>query len=457
MEYLVRLAQWHQSFRVPELQAVATYLGIDLEIVFYDDHSPYCIVKLPDEAAARALIARSILAKDIFELWGQGTNYEELHADVKKRTPHLWSKYLNVTFGFDVDTYSGKRSQTTKKEIILSFKYLGFQGPIRLKNPEQSWLIMEKYVSQWEVPVNEQEKNPEPQKIYLGRYLAKSDRGAIIKYDLKKRKYISTTSMNAELSLVTANMALAGPGKLFYDPFVGTGSFLVAAAHFGALTMGSDIDPRSFRGKDEERQHKNDIAILRNFHQYETVSKYVDTFGSDLTNTPLRRNHFLDGIVCDPPYGVREGLRVLGARDGKQIDPVVIDGVLNYYRPGYIPPKRPYGFEAMQKDILNFAARALVINGRLVMWMPTALEDVDLPVPMHENLEVVSVSVQTFGNWARQLITYRRLPEGELSDISKGRTVEDDRGVSASELNTFRRKYFNGFQTEEESTPTTTP
>ena len=41
---------------------------------------------------------------------------------------------------------------------------------------------------------------------------------------------------------------------------------------------------------------------------------------------------------------------------------------------------------------------------------------------------------------ARQLITYRRLPEGELSDISKGRTVEDDRGVSASELNTFRRK-----------------
>ncbi|KAF3341912.1 tRNA (guanine(10)-N2)-methyltransferase [Carex littledalei] len=34
-----------------------------------------------------------------------------------------------------------------------------------------------------------------------------------------------------------ANQGLAGPGKLVYDPFVGTGSILVAAAHFGAMTM----------------------------------------------------------------------------------------------------------------------------------------------------------------------------------------------------------------------------
>ncbi|KAF3328256.1 tRNA (guanine(10)-N2)-methyltransferase [Carex littledalei] len=34
-----------------------------------------------------------------------------------------------------------------------------------------------------------------------------------------------------------ANQGLAGPGKLVYDPFVGTGSILVVAAHFGAMTM----------------------------------------------------------------------------------------------------------------------------------------------------------------------------------------------------------------------------
>lgn len=36
-------------------------------------------------------------------------------------------------------------------------------------------------------------------------------------------------------------------GDLVYDPFVGTGSILVAAAHFGAHTLGADIDIRIVR------------------------------------------------------------------------------------------------------------------------------------------------------------------------------------------------------------------
>lgn len=35
------------------------------------------------------------------------------------------------------------------------------------------------------------------------------------------------------------------------------------------------------------------------------------------------------------------------------------------------------------------------------MWMPTASDEaVEFPVPMHPNLEVVSVSVQSFNNCA---------------------------------------------------------
>jgi tRNA G10 N-methylase Trm11 len=49
---------------------------------------------------------------------------------------------------------------------------------------------------------------------------------------------VCTQSQSPE-SLITANMALAAPGKLFFDPFVGTGSFIVAASHFGALTSAS--------------------------------------------------------------------------------------------------------------------------------------------------------------------------------------------------------------------------
>lgn len=37
MEFLIRLAQCHFSFRQPELEAVATLLGINLEFVYYTD------------------------------------------------------------------------------------------------------------------------------------------------------------------------------------------------------------------------------------------------------------------------------------------------------------------------------------------------------------------------------------------------------------------------------------
>lgn len=38
-------------------------------------------------------------------------------------------------------------------------------------------------------------------------------------FDLKKRAYIGTTSMEAEASLLMVNQALAAPGKWVYDPF----------------------------------------------------------------------------------------------------------------------------------------------------------------------------------------------------------------------------------------------
>ncbi|CAG8020398.1 unnamed protein product [Penicillium salamii] len=435
MDYLVRFAQTHETFRRPELEACATIAGANIEILSYNQFSPHCIVRFPDAAAAAATVKRSILAKDVFELWGQGTTYEELHEDIRQRSQHLWEEYSNVSWKFVFSCFSGTRSAEKKGELMRSFQYMGFRGPIRMKNPEQEFHVMEEYIDDIEVATLKVSRIEEPRKIYLGRKLATSCREDFIKYDLKKRRYISTTSMDAELSLVTANMALAAPGKLFFDPFVGTGSFIVCAAHFGALTMGADIDGRSFRGKDRSK-----LGVYENFIQYKTESKFIDTLTSDLTNTPFRRTGFLDGIVCDPPYGVREGLRVLGERKGKTPVNVIIDGVPAHLRPGFIPPKKPYGFEALQNDVLNFAVRSLVTNGRLSMWMPTSNDEkIQFPVPMHEDLEVVSVCVQDFGNWARRLITYRRLPEGEKSDVSMARKKTDDAGYDANELNAFRR------------------
>lgn len=248
-------------------------------------------------------------------------------------------------------------------------------------------------------------------RVFFGVKIADSARTtAIATYDLKKRTYIGTTSMDAELSLVTANIVHSAPGRLAYDPFVGTGSFLYACAHFGAMTMGSDIDGRQIRGGGRRRKKGSEVAdgILGNFQQYGLVARYLDGFTCDITNTPIRKTRFLDCVICDPPYGVREGLKVLGSRDpAKEKEPVMVGGVMGHLLPDYIPPKRPYGFVAILNDILQFAADHLVDGGRLAFWMPTAnandgdcdgeLRDEELNItPAHPLMLLVAVCVQDF-------------------------------------------------------------
>lgn len=196
-----------------------------------------------------------------------------------------------------------------QKEIFESLSYLGFGGPIQMRDSEQVFRIFED--SAWGVK--------SPRQIHFGRWIAGSQRDAAYAYSLKTRQYLSTTSMDSELALLTANLTHAAPGKLFYDPFVGTGSFPIACSHFGAMTMGSDIDGRMVRGKDG-------VNIVTNFQQYGLRDRYLGGFISDLTHSPLRKQRLLDGIICDPPYGVREGLRVLGTRNGSGKDIHFIDG-----------------------------------------------------------------------------------------------------------------------------------
>lgn len=344
-------------------------------------------------------MSRSISSKAIYELWGSGSDYNELHADVIKRTREKWPQYQSSSFRFEFDAFSGSRTLLEQKAIIESFKYMGFNGPIRMRDAEWTFTIFEEY----------EHNVPGPKQIYLGRYLGGSSRHAIVDYSLKTRDYINTTSMDSELALLTANITLAAPDKIFYDPFVGTGSFPIACSHFGAKTMGSDIDGRMVRGK-------NGKDIKTSFRQYGLLDRYLDGFISDLTHSPLRRGRWLDGIIGDPPYGVREGPKVLGTKDGSGKEVVYINGEASHLygssfrifsiadvgrQDKYIPPKKPYSFEAMLEDLLEFAAFMLVDDGRLSLWMPTANdEDIFLGIPTHPCLDLVSVCVQAFNKCA---------------------------------------------------------
>ncbi|KAL1879688.1 hypothetical protein VTK73DRAFT_6863 [Phialemonium thermophilum] len=452
LDYLIRFAQAHETFRLPEIQSLAVLEGIDLHVLEYKTESPFCLVRLPSEDAAKRLVRRAILVQSIFEFWGSGKTLEDLHASVRGNSSHLWDKYRSSSFKFWVDSYQGTRPNDVRLDLIQSFSFLPFDGEVRMRNPDEEFTIFE----EWHVdamPLG----LPDPEYYYMGRRVAYGARELPKKYDLKKRRYISTTSMDSELALISANMVLAGPGKLMYDPFAGTGSFPIACAQFGSLVFGSDIDGRSIRGQGGNHN------VRSNFDQYGLSHRIGGFFTADLTNTPIRRSRLkepgsrggdgfrriFDGILCDPPYGVREGLFVLGVRDPVKSPWVVEAGIQMYKSPEFIPPKKPYSFLAMLDDILQFAAETVVDNGRLSFWMPTANDDEqEIPVPTHPFLDLIAVSTQVFNKWSRKLITYRRKPDTEVdSTVVKewqSRTHVD--GTTVNELNPFRRGYFNRFE-----------
>lgn len=112
MDFLVKFAQTHQSFRRAEIEALAGVEDVDLTIVKYSHESPLCFVRLPSVEAAQRLIRRSVLAQSIHELWGSDTTLDALHRSVKQRSCHLWLRYRNPSFKFVFESYQGARSSS---------------------------------------------------------------------------------------------------------------------------------------------------------------------------------------------------------------------------------------------------------------------------------------------------------------------------------------------------------
>jgi tRNA (guanine10-N2)-methyltransferase len=206
-----------------------------------------------------------------------------------------------------------------------------------------------------------------------------SARPLIKTFDVKKRRYFGNTSMEAEISLLMANQTLvravfvlhgisphrvlihhhfnlitpshlpcraapvrqASPGKLIYDPFVGTGSMAYVrirpptashplpsnlinriiwhqqtTAHFGALVFGSDIDGRQMRGKGRQTTpaliqasantpvtffSDAQPGIMCAATQYGVAPRILDLCTFDITRNPWRCGGLFDAIITDPP------------------------------------------------------------------------------------------------------------------------------------------------------------
>ncbi|KAJ3197422.1 hypothetical protein HK101_003848 [Irineochytrium annulatum] len=388
-------------------------LGYDISTLSV--HSPFFVVTLDCAEDAKRLIRRSILIREIVELWNDEPSMDALLESVKGSL-QPFEPFRTSTFKFLVQAFGKSLTPAEQVKRIERFSFLPLEGEINLKDPAVTFCVYEDYGDYAVRGIPAPTEGPE--RACFGLLVATGSRSVVARFDLKKREYLGNTSMDAELSLLMANQALVKTGSFVLDPFVGTGSFLVTSAHFGAFALGSDIDGRQIRGK-------GDKSVKSIITQYEVEGRLV--------HHPWREIEFWDAIICDPPYGVRAGAKKIGRNEKLPAKTTFVkaNGEMK------VPQSVPYELDEVILDLIDFAAKHLVPKGRLVFWLPTIPDEYEPDdIPKHRRVRLIANSEQYFGKWARRLITMEKLS-----------ATEPDMPYSASEQEVaharFRRKYFN--------------
>lgn len=110
--------------------------------------SPFWYAHLPSEEAARAVAARSVLAKAFIEVWGEGETFEELQQSVAAYPADEREKWTGPEQSFKFVVEAWGATYTMKQQIDLIDRMEGctnFKGPIDLSNPQNRfWLIIVK-------------------------------------------------------------------------------------------------------------------------------------------------------------------------------------------------------------------------------------------------------------------------------------------------------------------------
>ncbi|KAG8863553.1 hypothetical protein FRB96_008293 [Tulasnella sp. 330] len=488
--YIIHFSLTHLSFRLPELISIADLHGFGNTIkiilaedlpdntvppraIFNEDGTsnqmtpaprPFVVVELENEEQARILAGRFIprpmkkpnYFRAIYELWAHAPSYDLLHGSVQNPSAKLlWEPLKTTPFKFAVTAIHYSFAPGRMQAIMDSFSYMKYEK-IDLYDPEATTLwVCEEYEDRRGMHTNVEKEAALMVQVYFGRLIADGTaRKLISHFNVKKRAYYGTTSMEAEMSLLMANQSQCSTGKMIYDPFVGTGSMLYRPSPFPS------IEDRASTG------------IFKAASQYGVADRILDCATFDVTNHPWRRGEIFDAIVTDPPCAKRIGSSVPGKPLGSE-PKVLQDGVIAHTKPSYIPPMRPYEISDLAYDLVKMAQYLLRPGGRLVFFLPTVSEDyTDVDLPTCEGMSIVGNSVQDFGKWGRRLITMEKdkqnmvIPEAPRFEDRAWRKKEQEAGLAASipepladgnneeakeaehvpAHHSFRDKYFMGFK-----------
>lgn len=435
--YLLHFVHEHIAFRWTEFLAVASRNNCKFRLISKKEHinsRPFIIIELIDGSLTENLISSarsSFLLKDLYELWAQSNkSVEDLAIKASNSSQFESGIYSNPDqcFRVNVETFGNKISQANKVEWIKKMTFMEtIKAKANLTQPKQIYCIME---------MNERQNGCIISKeYYFGRHLAQGDRNSIKNYSLKTRVFIANTSMDPALSLITANSAKIKRNDLVFDPFVGSGSLLVAAAHLGAYVLGGDIDWLLMHGKSKPSRigqvTRNDGEMVNaNFKQYNLEDHYIDVMVSDMTKSPIKDRFEFDAIIADPPYGVRECSEKIGSKNKTK--------VLDNQKVRY-PSKVDYSIKELLEDLLLLSVNHLSVNGRLVYWLPVTKsqpeQKFDDFIPQHPCLQLISYCEQNlFANVSRLMVVMEKIRNPKDYDRA-------DIPQLISEMN-FRDAYF---------------
>ncbi|KAG2424414.1 hypothetical protein HXX76_014468 [Chlamydomonas incerta] len=373
------------------------------------EHSPFWYVKLPSEEAAKSIGQRALLTKMLIDVWGEGSTWEELEAALRAYPGEAMAPWVGPehTFKVAVDTFGSKLAMDDQLDLIEKLEFLPFKGKVRLRNPELTFVLLV-VDCEWNDSLVDVAL---PRRYYFGRQVAAADRGVLESYSLKRRLYLGPTSMDAEIAFIMCNQAKVKRGQLMLDPYAGTGSILVAAAHYGAKVMGTDIDIKVLRegkpGPGGPGSATERVCIGSNFTQY-GLPQPVGLIRLDTHKNPIRPDlqEILHAVIGDPPYGVRAGGKKSGAK------PEIADKRNPITDPTtHIPATQPYTLGECLRDLLDLSARLLVVGGRLVYFLPATPETYnEAEVPGHPALRLVANSEQMLTlRYSRRLVTMEKV------------------------------------------------
>ena len=131
-------------------------------------------------------------------------------------------------------------------------------------------------------------------RIRVGKVRGRPDRGVFEGRGAEKRAHFSPVGLHPRRAASLLHLARVAPGGRIYDPFCGTGTFVLEAAMEGYQALGSDLDAWMVQGT---WQTLTDVPP-------EPLDALV--FEADIGATPDLVDP-VDGIVTDLPYGRASG------------------------------------------------------------------------------------------------------------------------------------------------------